>query len=115
SFVIGMLAGAITAWLITKGNVPDLLAGILTMTGLYSINLRILTRANLSLLGEERLTDFLSGLHLPSSFDTLFTGFMICTVLIFLLVSFFKTEIGQAVIATGDNERMARSMGISTS
>ena len=114
SFLAGMLAGFITSFLITKGQVPELLAGILTMTGLYSINLRIMKRANLSLLGKSKVTDLLSGLDLPESFDTLFTGLAICIISISLLVFFFKTELGQAVIATGDNEHMARSLGIAT-
>ncbi|MDN6626391.1 MAG: ABC transporter permease [Pisciglobus halotolerans] len=114
SFLAGMAAGFVTSLLITKGQVPGLLAGILTMTGLYSINLRIMKRANLSLLGKSKMTDFLSELNLPESFDVLFTGLAICIISISLLVFFFKTELGQAVIATGDNERMARSLGIST-
>ncbi|MGB7366854.1 MAG: ABC transporter permease [Carnobacterium jeotgali] len=114
AFVIGALAGAITGFLITKAHIPGLLAGILTMTGLYSINLRIMGRANLSLLGEEKVTDLFKRFTLPSQFDTIFMGIIIVVSVITLLVLFFKTELGQAVIATGDNEKMARSLGIST-
>ena len=52
AFLAGTLAGAVTGVLITKGRIPGLLAGILTMTGLYSINLRVMNRANVSLLGQ---------------------------------------------------------------
>ncbi|MFL2099875.1 ABC transporter permease [Desemzia sp. FAM 23991] len=114
SFVSGMLAGAITGILITKGKVPGLLAGILTMTGLYSINLRIMNRANLSLLGESRVTDIFQSVELPNQFDSIFLGLIIVAVVILVLALFFKTELGQAVIATGDNEKMARAMGIIT-
>lgn len=114
AFLIGSLAGAITGFLITKAHIPGLLAGILTMTGLYSINLRIMKRANLSLLGKAKLTDFFNRLNLPNQFDTIFMGLILVVLIITLLVLFFKTEIGQAVIATGDNEKMARSLGIST-
>lgn len=114
SFLVGMLAGSITGFLITKGNVPGLLAGILTMTGLYSINLRIMNRANLSLLGQERVTDIFESLNLPNQFDAIFLGLVIVVIMIVLLALFFKTELGQAVIATGDNEKMARAMGIHT-
>ncbi|WP_034536699.1 ABC transporter permease [Carnobacterium inhibens] len=114
AFLIGSLAGAITGFLITKAHIPGLLAGILTMTGLYSINLRIMKRANLSLLGKAKVTDFFNRLNLPNQFDTIFMGLILVVLIITLLVLFFKTEIGQAVIATGDNEKMARSLGIST-
>lgn len=114
AFLIGSLAGAVTGFLITKAHIPGLLAGILTMTGLYSINLRIMKRANLSLLGKAKLTDFFNRLNLPNQFDTIFMGLILVVFIITLLVLFFKTEIGQAVIATGDNEKMARSLGIST-
>ena len=109
-----MLAGAITGFLITKCNIPGLLAGILTMTGLYSINLRIMGRANLSLLGKEKLNDLLRPLHLPAQFDTILIGLIIVVAVILLLILFFNTELGQALIATGDNEIMARSLGVST-
>ncbi|MEG0288040.1 MAG: ABC transporter permease [Carnobacterium sp.] len=114
AFIIGALAGFITGFLITKANIPGLLAGILTMTGLYSINLRIMNRANLSLLGKQKITDLLSRYNLPPQFDTIFMGILLTVLIITALVLFFKTELGQAVIATGDNEKMARSLGIST-
>lgn len=114
AFISGMLAGAITGFLITKCNIPGLLAGILTMTGLYSINLRIMGRANLSLLGKEKLNDLLRPLHLPAQFDTILIGLIIVVAVILLLILFFNTALGQALIATGDNEIMARSLGVST-
>lgn len=84
------------------------------MTGLYSINLRIMNRANLSLLGQTRVTDIFKSLNLPNQFDAIFLGLAIVVIMIVLLALFFKTELGQAVIATGDNEKMARAMGIPT-
>ena len=53
AIIAGSSAGLITGFLITKLQIPSLLAGILTMTGLYSINLRVMGRANISLLGKE--------------------------------------------------------------
>lgn len=114
AFAIGALAGLITGFLITKAKIPGLLAGILTMTGLYSINLSIMNRANLSLLGKQKITDSLSRYNLPPQFDTIFMGIFLTVLIIAALVLFFNTELGQAVIATGDNEKMARSLGIST-
>ncbi|MGB3160210.1 ABC transporter permease [Carnobacterium sp.] len=114
AFIIGALAGSITGFLITKAKIPGLLAGILTMTGLYSINLRIMNRANLSLLGKDRITDFFKNFSLPNQFDTIFMGLIFVFLIILFLFLFFQTEFGQAIIATGDNEKMARSLGIST-
>ncbi|MGY3778804.1 ABC transporter permease [Isobaculum melis] len=110
----GMLAGAMTALLITKCGLPALLAGILTMTGLYSINLRILGRANLSLNGYQKMDNLLDSFHFPPYFNMLFIAVAIIGVIVILLALLFKTEAGQALIATGDNEQMARSMAINT-
>lgn len=114
AFLVGALAGSITGLLITKVKIPGLLAGILTMTALYSINLRIMNRANLSLLGKTKLTDLFNSFSFPSQFDTIFMGLIFVTLMILSLFLFFQTEFGQAIIATGDNEKMARSLGIST-
>ena len=114
AFFIGALAGSITGFLITKAKIPGLLAGILTMTGLYSINLRIMNRSNLSLLGKAKIIDLFNKFSLPNQFDTIFMGLALVIFMIMFLFLFFQTELGQAIIATGDNEKMARSLGIST-
>lgn len=114
AFLVGMLAGLITGLLYTKGKIPILLAGILMMTAAYSINLRIMGRANLSLLGKSTLfkNDFLNSL--PQYFDGVFVGMIVIVVITVLLVFFLNTDLGQAFIATGDNPTMARSIGIKT-
>ncbi|MEG0267156.1 MAG: ABC transporter permease [Carnobacterium sp.] len=114
AFFIGAMAGLITGFLITKAKIPGLLAGILTMTGLYSINLRIMNRSNLSLLGKAKMTELFKRFSFPNQFDTIFMGLILVIFMILFLFLFFQTEIGQAIIATGDNEKMARSFGIST-
>lgn len=111
----GMVAGLITGLLTTKGKIPSLLAGILTMTAIYSINLRVMGgKSNLSLMGTTTLfsADFLKAL--PQYFDSVFVGLVMMTVVTFLVILFLNTEYGQAFIATGDNPAMARSMGIAT-
>lgn len=110
----GAIAGGVTGFLITKLNIPSLLAGILTMTGLYSINLRVMGKANLNLLGSDTIYSLLQKMDLPRNMDTIIIGSLFVGVIIFLYSIFFKTEFGQALIATGDNEAMARSLGIST-
>jgi putative ABC transport system permease protein len=115
AFIAGAAAGFLTGFLMTKAKIPGLLAGILVMTGLYSINLVVMGRSNISLLNEPRLTNLLSEyVTLPPDYDAMIIGALILIVVIALLIFYFKSDSGQALIATGDNEKMARSMGIST-
>lgn len=116
ALIAGMLGGMVTGLMMTKFRIPTLLAGILTMTGLYSINLRIMGRANISLLNFPRITQILNDkLNLPAQTNLIIVGTLITTVIVVSLYLLFKTDLGQALIASGDNERMARAMGIHTS
>lgn len=115
SFLAGMAAGAITGFLVTRLKINPLLAGIITMTGIYSINLKIMGKANMSLSTVTTLKNAIAGLSLPRNVDTIVIGLIVVAAIIFLLTYFFKTEIGQALIATGDNMQMAKSLGIETS
>lgn len=114
AILAGAIAGGITGFLITKLNIPSLLAGILTMTGLYSINLRVMGKANLNILGLDTIYTRFANLELPRHMDTILIGLLFVVVIVAIYTLFFKTEFGQALIATGDNEAMARSLGIST-
>lgn len=115
AFLAGALAGLLTGLLMTKAKIPGLLAGILVMTGLYSVNLVVMGRSNVSLLNEPRLTNIVSQyLTLPPNYDTIIIATLLLIVVISLLFFYFRSDSGQALIATGDNENMARSMGIST-
>ncbi|MDE1548795.1 ABC transporter permease [Jeotgalibaca caeni] len=113
AIVAGALAGGVTGFMITKLNIPSLLAGILTMTGLYSINLRIMGKANVNLLGLDTIYTFFFDETMPRHWDRIIIGLLFVAIIIGLYTAFFKTEIGQSLIATGDNEAMARSLGIS--
>ncbi|MEC1386620.1 ABC transporter permease [Aerococcus viridans] len=115
SFLAGMAAGAVTGFLVTRLKINPLLAGIITMTGIYSINLKIMGKANMSLSTVTTLKTAIAGLSLPRNVDTIVIGLIIVAAIIFLLTYFFKTEMGQALIATGDNMQMAKSLGIETS
>lgn len=114
AFVFGCLAGFATAFMYAKLNIPILLAGILTMTGLYSVNLRILGKANMSITKSANIFTQFGLDKLPVNFNGIVLGIVIIAVITFLLIIFFNTEKGQAVIATGDNETMAASIGINT-
>lgn len=114
SFIAGMITGAVTGLLYTKGRIPILLAGILTMTGVYSVNLRILGKANVGLLNYATLLTNAFFNKLPANFPTIILGLIFAIVIVVLLSLFLNTDLGQAFIATGDNEKMARSLGINT-
>ena len=113
----GLCAGSITGFLNTKLRLPALLAGILMMVGLYSINLRIMGGANLSLL--RQVTTFhkvaaLLGLSSGSIVVSIIVALAIAAVVFFILNWFLRTEIGLALRATGDNEQMVRGLGVDT-
>lgn len=110
----GMGAGLVTGLLYTKGKIPIILSGILVMSGLNSVILFVMQSPNLSLLNQAKIHDYFKGLNLPNYFDTVLIGLIGVGVIITLLLVFFNTNLGQAYIATGDNEIMARSLGIKT-
>ncbi|EOL46210.1 amino acid or sugar ABC transporter permease [Enterococcus phoeniculicola] len=110
----GMLAGMVTGLLFTKGKIPVILAGILVMSGLNSVILFVMKTPNLSLLNKPRIQDFFIKLNLPDYFDIVIVGLLALAIIISLLLFFFNTDLGQSYIATGDNETMARSLGVAT-
>ena len=106
----GMLAGLTTGFLNTKLKISGLLSGILTMTALYSVNLRVMGRANIPLLRKPTLVSWFGQRGMAP-----WILFLITLVLIKVLLDLFlKTEIGFAIRATGDNEQMIRSCGVNT-
>lgn len=113
AFVAGMLTGLVTGLLMTYFEIPSLLAGIITLTAFYSINLRIMERANLSLRQVNTLYDLLAGLMADSTSRIFLVGAILTLIVILLLGYFFKTDLGQSMVASGDNEVMAHSLGIS--
>ncbi|MGN1406970.1 ABC transporter permease [Lactobacillus sp.] len=112
AFLGGALAGLVTSFLITKGKIPSLLAGILTMTGLYSVNLMILGKSNVSLLGQKTIFSAKIFRSLPQYFDSVVLGTIIMVVVTAIVIYFLLTDFGQAFIANGDNPQMAKAMGI---
>ena len=115
SFIAGGISGIVTGLLNTKLKIPGILAGILTMIALYSINTRIMGRANISLLGETTLMTQISSLINTSTTTTSFIiGTIFSVIIIFAMYWFFGTEIGSAIRATGNNEKMVRAQGVNT-
>ena len=113
----GMLAGLVTGLLHTKLKIPSLLSGILTMTALYSINLRILGKANLPLLKQTTLLTLIKDIEafqLDNTGAVIVVGLISVVIVILLLWLFFGTELGFALRATGDNADMIRALGVNT-
>jgi putative tryptophan/tyrosine transport system permease protein len=135
AIVIGFAAGCITGLLHTFGKINALLSGILMMIALYSINLRIMGRSNVPLLSQETAFTGIEGMWAPLGIDKvlnnlwmavglgepfpgtwsiLFIMVIITLAIKFLTDAFLKTEIGLALRATGDNQRMIRSFSANT-
>ncbi len=112
----GLLAGLCTAFLSVRLGILNLLASILTMTALYSINLRIMGRPNLPLLGQPTVIDpFKAWLSLVPSVIVVPLILLIALVMAKLLLDFFLTsQLGLAMRATGMNPGMAQAQGIHT-
>jgi len=112
AFAAGFLAGCVTALLNTKLGIQPLLAGILVMLALYSVNLRIMDgKANIPLIDKPSLYHLFSSL-LPDSIDKLACALLVIILIVLLLYLFLQTRLGFALRATGDNEVMVRASGI---
>ena len=113
----GLCAGLITGILHTVLKIPPLLSGILSMTGLYSINLRVMGMANIPLLrGTETLMTRMGNLIgiTDRNMSAILVGLVFVLIVIILLKLFFNTEIGYVLRATGDNEAMVKAQGVNT-
>lgn len=115
ALIAGCIGGTVTALLTTKLKIPALLSGILTMIGLYSVNLMIMGKANVPLLRAETvftLTENLFGVS--SVVATLIVGLVATVIVGAIMYWFFGTVLGTAIRATGSNPQMARAQGINT-
>jgi putative ABC transport system permease protein len=114
AFAGGLAAGLVTGLLHTKGKINGLLAGILTQIGLYSINLRIMGRANIPLLRETTLMTPLREGGLTGTWVSVGIFAAVAVVILAVIVWFLHTDLGLAMRATGDNPDMIRSFGVNT-
>lgn len=129
AFAAGGIAGTLTGVIHTRLKVNALLAGILMMTALYSINLHVMGRSNLPLTGHTTLVDYAAsiGRHLSGGAESLqvlgrdlswhdLSAFVFVLTLVTgvttLLAWFFRTHLGTAMLATGDNPQMVRALGV---
>ena len=136
-FLMGMSCGLVTGFMNTKLKINILLASILTQIALYSINIRIMGKANTPLIGSPTMMSaFVSGIaailavfkkpddmedfidtisdYLSTTTTSLILGVIIITIVIIVMYWFFGTEYGSAIRATGSNENMVRAMGVNT-
>lgn len=116
AIVVGVITGLCTGFLHTKLGIPAILAGILTQFALYSINLRIMTKANqtasvqkFGMFWEDGNGFLVSSLHIPQA---ILVGLVISAVIVALSYWYFGTEQGSALRATGNNPAMSRAQGI---
>lgn len=105
AFLFGTLAGLTTSLLFIKLKIKPILAGILTMTILYSVNLRINGKSNVPLFNQDSIFD------LGSTFVILIVIVLAIKIMMDL---FLKTETGYLLIATGDNETLVKSLGVNS-
>ena len=117
----GAAAGAVTALIHTKLRINNIIAGIIVMTAIYSVNLRVMGRANTSLLEARSVFDATVeglravGLRARVDAPTVIGILLVLLVAVtLLLVAFFRTDLGLAVRATGENEVMIRALGVDT-
>jgi putative ABC transport system permease protein len=128
-FVAGFTAGITTGILHTRFKINGLLSGILVMTALYSINLRVMGKSNIPLLSETTLANYCESLGkkiFPGALDFLVFGwelsvrdafvllfaFFLAVVIGFLLFAFMRTNLGTAMRGTGDNQQMMKALGV---
>ncbi len=116
AMIAGALAGFVTGMLQTKLKVHPVLAGIITMSGLYSVNLMVLGNTpNLS-LGDSSLFKLLYGLFELNSLEKKIVGTIasavFCIIIVIIAIWFFKTHVGMCIRATGDNPDMVRASSI---
>ena len=109
----GALAGFVTAFLQTKMKIPSILAGIITNTGLYTVNLAVMGfSSNVNML--KSATVFTMVKPLLGSLYRLIPGALIAAVAALLLIAFLRTRLGLSIRATGDNPDMVRASSINT-
>jgi len=128
-FCSGLLAGTVTGILATKFKIQGLLAGILVMTALYSVNLHVMGKSNVPLLSESTVTTIAEDIgsvvfqttgdiHIAGwdvsvrDVSTLALAATVVLIVAIALYLFFRTDLGTAMRATGDNDQMIRALGV---
>lgn len=111
AFLGGLLAGLMSGFIHTKLKIPALLTGIISLTALYSINLKVLGKANVALLGQKTLVSQLYDMGFTKTASVMIVGGIFVGLVIVLLTLLMKTQIGLALRSTGDNIPMSEANG----
>ena len=115
ALLAGMAAGTVTGLMHTKLKIPALLSGILSMIALYSVNIRVMNNsANISLLRLRTVFTPVIEMGFSRNMATILMGFIFVAAVIAVIYWFLRTEIGNAIRATGCNTAMAKAQGINT-
>lgn len=114
--VAGAACGVVSGLFQTKLRVPQLLAGMITTTGLYSINLVLMEGGNLPLATPETVFELFSGLAptVPAQVTEIAVGILVVGSLVAALYRFFRSALGLSLLAVGDNAAMAEAVGVNT-
>ncbi|MEJ8574546.1 ABC transporter permease [Microbaculum marinum] len=114
SILAGAAAGLVTAFLNQRFGILHLLASILTMIALFSINLRIMGRPNVALINQDTVLSPFYGLGLAGHYVRPLVVLVIVAIVVWLVARFLRSDFGLAMRATGVNPRMARAQGVKT-
>lgn len=114
AMVAGSAAGLVTAVLNVRFKILNLLASILTMIALFSVNLRVMGKPNVALLNQDTMLTPFYGQGIPEYLVRPLFVFLLVAVVVFLVWRFLESDAGLAMRATGANARMARAQGVQT-
>jgi len=114
SMIAGSLAGLVTATLNVRFKILNLLASILTMIALFSVNLRVMGRPNIALINQDTMLTPFFGHGIPEYYVRPAFLFVLVAVTVFLVWRFLESDMGLAMRATGANPKMARAQGVRT-
>ncbi len=114
AMIAGSIAGLVTATLNVRFKILNLLASILTMIALFSVNLRVMGRPNIALINQDTMLSPFFGHGIPEYYVRPAFLFVLVAITVFLVWRFLESDIGLAMRATGANPKMARAQGVRT-
>ncbi|RRY12994.1 ABC transporter permease [Brucella anthropi] len=114
AMVAGAVAGLVTATLNVRFKILNLLASILTMIALFSVNLRVMGRPNIALINQDTMLTPFFGHGIPEYYVRPLFLFVLVAIAVFIVWRFLESDMGLAMRATGANPRMARAQGVRT-
>lgn len=114
AMVAGAIAGLVTATLNVRFKILNLLASILTMIALFSVNLRVMGRPNIALINQDTMLSPFFGHGIPEYYVRPAFLFVLVAIAVFIVWRFLESDMGLAMRATGANPKMARAQGVQT-